>query len=81
MMGQWGPKHVEVSGLYNIITLIQLCAFIGLNYSDFLRYCNGFLYTQHISLMPPQGWVFVLLLLKGLIFGFMSYKDKVAPLS
>jgi len=43
MMGQWGPKHL-VSDLYKIVTLKQLCEFIGLNYSDLLMYRNGLLY-------------------------------------
>jgi len=35
LKGHQGPKHGGVSGFYNIIvTLIQLCALVGLNYSN-----------------------------------------------
>jgi hypothetical protein len=34
-MEQEGPKHVGYNGFYNIIlTLTQLCAFVGLDYSN-----------------------------------------------
>ena len=34
MMGKYGPKHVGVSGFYNIIVnLIQLSTFVGVKYS------------------------------------------------
>jgi hypothetical protein len=34
MMGEYGQKHVAVSGFYNITANpIHLCAFVGLNYS------------------------------------------------
>jgi len=34
MMGQYGPKYVGFSGSYNIVNLIKLCAFVGLNYGN-----------------------------------------------
>jgi len=33
-MGQYGPKYVGFSGSYNIVNLIKLCAFVGLNYGN-----------------------------------------------
>ena len=36
--GHSGPKHVGVSDFCNIIvTLIQLCAFVGLNFSNLIN--------------------------------------------
>lgn len=33
--GPVGLKHVGVSGFNIIVNLIQLCAFVGLNYSNY----------------------------------------------
>ena len=38
LLGQQGPKHLRVSGLYDVIVnLIQLYAFVGLNYSNCIK--------------------------------------------
>jgi len=43
MMSQQGPNHVAVSGLYNItVNLTHLCAFFGLNYSNWSRTTKKF---------------------------------------
>jgi hypothetical protein len=66
MMGQKSPQHIAVTGFYDVIVnLMQLCAFVVLNCSNFIAVCHlsnidlGTVYPSRVSwfFSVPAGFI------------------------
>jgi hypothetical protein len=78
MMGQKSPQHAAVTGFYGVvINLMQLCAFVGLNCSNFYSRIP-FVYHRPGDCLSQQGFMIFLRSYRVYYVGLAL--DSVRPL-